>query len=79
MAAGKGYDHVSAGLEYLRGGRSEIDRDPEGKSSGYDMTGLQTVPVWWNCLATRENCFQQTDKFAGHVDEGLNLRHRVCL
>ena len=38
MAAGKGYDHVSTGLEYLRVGRSEMDRDPEGQSSGYDMT-----------------------------------------
>ena len=44
MAAGKGYDHVSAGLEYLSGGRSEMDKDPEGQSSEYDMTSLQTVP-----------------------------------
>ena len=29
VAAEKGYDHVSASLEYQRGGRSEMDRDPE--------------------------------------------------
>ena len=40
VAAGKGYDHVSAVLEYPR----EIDREPEGQSRGYDMTSLQTVP-----------------------------------
>ena len=44
LAAGKGYDHVSAGLEYPRGGQSEMDRDPEGQSRWYDMTSLQTVP-----------------------------------
>ena len=27
-----------------RGGRSEMDRDPEGQSRWYDMTSLQTVP-----------------------------------
>ena len=43
VAAGKGYDHVSAGLEYPRGGRSEMDRDPEGQSGGYDMTSFLTV------------------------------------
>ena len=31
-AAGKGYDHVSSGLKYPRGGQSEMDRDPEGQS-----------------------------------------------
>ena len=44
VAAGKGYDHVSAGLEYPRGSRVEIDRDPKGLSRRYDMTSLQTVP-----------------------------------
>ena len=44
VAAGKGYDHVSTGQEYPRGGQSEMDRDPEGQSRGYDMTSLQTVP-----------------------------------
>ena len=44
MAAEKGYDHEPAGLEYPRGGRSKMDWDPEGQSSGYDMTSLQTVP-----------------------------------
>ena len=44
VAARKGYDHVSAVLEYPRGGRSEMDRDPEGQSRGYEMTSLQTVP-----------------------------------
>ena len=43
VAAGKGYDHVPAGLEYPRGGRSEMDRDPESQSRWYDMTSLQTV------------------------------------
>ena len=30
----EGYDHVSAGLEYSRGGQSEMDPDPEGQSRG---------------------------------------------
>ena len=55
-----------------------MDRDPEGQSSGYDMISLQTVPailkVCWNCHAERENCFQQFDKLAGHVGEGLHLQ-----
>ena len=42
MAAGKGYDDVPPGLEYPRGGRSEMDL--ERQSRGYDMTSLQTVP-----------------------------------
>ena len=44
MAAGKGYDHVSAGLEYPRSGQSVMDREPEGQSIGFDMTSMQTVP-----------------------------------
>ena len=44
MAAEKGYDDVSASLEYPRGGCSEMDRDPEGQLRGYDMTSLQTAP-----------------------------------
>ena len=44
VAAGKGYNHVSAGLEYPRGGRSEMDLDLECQSMGYDMTSLQIVP-----------------------------------
>ena len=32
VAAGIGNDHVPAGLEYPRGGRSEMDRDPESQS-----------------------------------------------
>ena len=69
--------HVPAGLEYPRGGRSEMDLDPEGQSRGYD---LQTVPFHiagsWSCLTGRENCFQQSDRLAGHVGEGL---HPHCL
>ena len=44
VAAEKGYDHVPTSLEYPRVGRSEMDRDPEDQSRGYDMTSLQTVP-----------------------------------
>ena len=44
VAAGKGYDHVSDVLEYPRGSLSEMNRDPEGQSRGYEMTSLQTVP-----------------------------------
>ena len=44
MAAGKGCDLVSAGLEYLRDGRSEMDRNQEGQSNGYVITSLKTVP-----------------------------------
>ena len=46
------------------------------------MISLQTVT--WHIagmmalLAGRENCFQQSDKFAGHVGEGLHL-HSVGL
>ena len=74
MAAGKGYDHVSAGLEYPRGGRSKIDPDLERLSMGYDMASLQTVSCHnAGMLALeRENCFQQSDRFAGHVGEGLH-------
>ena len=77
MAAGKGYDHVSASLEYPRGGRSEMGQDREGQVRGYDMTSLQLflviLQVCWHCLAGREYCFQQSEKFAGHVGEGLHL------
>ena len=52
-----------------------MDRDLEGQSSGYDMTSLQTVPCH---IAEREYCFQQLDKFAGRVGEGLHL-HNVGL
>ena len=44
VAAGKGYDHVPAGLEDPRGGLSELDRDPLSQSRWLDMTNLQTVP-----------------------------------
>ena len=46
VSAGKVYDHLSAGLEYHRDGRSEMDRDKEGQSRGYRMTSLQTVPCY---------------------------------
>ena len=82
MAAGKGYDHVSVVLEYPRAGRSEMDRSPEGQSRGHKMTSLQTVP--WHIAGMlalscwKKKCFQQSDKFAGHVGEGLHL-HNVGL
>ena len=44
VAAETGYNHVSPSLAYPRGGRSEMDWDPEGQLRGYDMTSLQTVP-----------------------------------
>ena len=44
MAAGKGYNLVSASLEYLKGGRSKMDRDPEGQSRRHDIASLQIVP-----------------------------------
>ena len=44
MAAGKGHDHVLAGLEYPRGSLSEMDQDSEGQSRGHDITSLQSVP-----------------------------------
>ena len=75
MAAGKGYDHVSSGIEYPRGGRLEMDRDLEGQSRGYDMTSFQTVlchiagMLAMSCW--KGNCFQQSDSFAGHVDAGF--------
>ena len=49
---------------------------------GYDMINFQTVPYHIagvsHCLAGRENCFQQSDRWAGHVGEGLHP-HSVCL
>ena len=39
--AGKGSDHVPTSQGYPRGGRSEIDRDPEGQSR--DMTCLACI------------------------------------
>ena len=44
VAAGKGYNHVIAVLENPRGSRSEMDRDLEGQSRGYEMNSLQTAP-----------------------------------
>ena len=44
VAAEKGYDHVSASLEYPRGGRSEIDRDPEGQLR--DIAGMLALSCW---------------------------------
>ena len=41
---GRETSHVPTGVEYPRGGRLEMDQDPEGQSMGYDMTNLQTVP-----------------------------------
>ena len=68
----KGYHHVPTGLEYPRGGRSEMDLDPEGQSRGYD---LQTVPCHiagsWSCLTGRENYFQHS-RLAGHLGEGFH-------
>ena len=34
---------------------------------------LAILKVCLHCLAGKENCFQQSDKFAGHVLEGLHL------
>ena len=53
-----------------------MEQDPEGQSWAYGMTSLQTflaiLQVWGHCLTGRENCFQQSDRLAGHVCEGLN-------
>ena len=60
-------------MEYLRDGQLEMDGDPEGQSSGYDMTTckqfLNILQVWGHCLTGRENCFQQSDRLAGHMGE----------
>ena len=77
-AAGKGYDHVSIGLEYPKGGRSEIYRDPEGQSRVYDMTSLQTVPCYIAGMVALSCWNKKSDKFTGQVDEGLHL-HSVGL
>ena len=39
---------------------------------------LDILQVCRHCLAGRENCFQQSDRLAGHVGEGLRP-HSVCL
>ena len=41
---GRDTSHVPAGLKYPRGGRLEMDPDPEGQSMGYSITTLKTVP-----------------------------------
>ena len=41
---GRDTSHVPASLEYPRGGRLEMDQDPESQSWGYDMISLQTIP-----------------------------------
>ena len=77
MAAGKAYHHVSADLEYPR----VADRRWIGTwkaSQGVLVWLLAILQVCWHCLAGRENCFQQSDKFAGHVGEGL-LLHSIGL
>ena len=63
VAAGKGYNHVPASLEYPRGGRSEMDRDPEGQPRGYDTLpackqSLAMLQVWCHCLAVRDFYFK---------------------
>ena len=77
MAAGKGYDNASAGLAYPKGGQSEMNRNQEGQSSGYYMTSLLIVPchiVGMLALSFwKRKLFRQSDKFAGHVGEGLHL------
>ena len=60
------------------GGRSEIDWDPVGQSGGGGLTlpvcqFFTVLQVCWYCLAGRENCFRQSNYFAGHVDEGPHL------
>ena len=78
VAAWKIYHHVPEGLEYARGGRSEIDRDLEGQSRGHDLTSLQTVPCHIaDMLALscwKKNGFQQSDRLSEHVGEGLHQR-----
>ena len=76
VAAGKGYDYVPTSPNYPRGGRSEMDQDPEGQSRGMAWPtfkqSLAILQVWRHCLLGRENCFKQSDKLAGHVDEGVH-------
>ena len=61
---GRDTSHVPAGLDCPRGGRLEIDQDPEGQSRGY-MYDKQFLPY---CryrgivLTGIENCFQQSDR-----------------
>ena len=61
-------------LEYPEGGRLEMNWDPEGRSSWYYMTSLQTckqflaiLQLWGFCLVGSENCFQQPNRLPGHV------------
>ena len=69
--------HVPAGVVYPRGGRLEMEQDPEGQSSGYGMTSLQTVPhanleVWGIVLLEEKIVSYIYDILAGHVCEGLH-------
>ena len=41
---GRDTSNVPVGVEYLRDSQLEMDGDPEGQSSGYDMTSMQIVP-----------------------------------
>ena len=71
--------HVPAGHEYPRGCRLEMGW--EGQSNGYGMTSLHTVPCniagMGHCPTGRENSFQQSNRLAGLVSEGLHP-HTVC-
>ena len=82
MAAGKGYAHEPTSSNYPRGGRSEMDQDPEGQSRGMARPTfkqfLVLLQVCQHCLPGRENCFKQSDKLAGHVNEGVHP-HNVGL
>ena len=82
MTDGLRHNHVSASQENPRGGQSEIDWDLKGQSRGITWPAckqsLAILQVCWYCLAGREKCFLQCDKFAGHVGEGLHL-HSVGL
>ena len=62
--------HVPAGLDYPRGGRLEMDQDPEGQSREYDK---QFLPYsrYGHCRTGREYCFKQSHRLSLHVGEGL--------
>ena len=72
MAAGKGYKSYARQSRVSQRG-SIGDHDPEGQSRGYDK---QFLPY---CrYGGIVNCFEQSDRLAVHVGEGLHP-HSVSL
>ena len=69
---------IPAGLEYFRGVRMGIDQGVWFVSleCWHDELANSSLPYCrygvGYCLAGRQNCFEQSDRSAGHTDVGLH-------